>query len=106
VGPAPRIPPARLLGGIEGKSDVLDLRAEVEWTAKQDRIAAFETPTPGFTIVNASAVIRPFGADSKASLTLSANNIFNVEARRHASFLKDYAPLSGRDFRVTGRVSF
>ena len=40
------------------------------------------------------------------ALTLSANNIFNVEARRHASFLKDYAPLAGRDFRITGRVSF
>ena len=106
VGPAPRIPPLRLLGGVEGKSDFVDLRAEVEWTAKQDKIAAFETATPGFTIVNASAVFRPFGAESKASLTLSANNIFNVEARRHASFLKDYAPLSGRDFRITGRVSF
>jgi iron complex outermembrane recepter protein len=106
VGAAPRSPPLRLLGGVEGKSDILDLRAEVEWTARQDKIAAFETATPGFTIVNASAVLRPFGADSKASLTLSANNIFNVEARRHASFLKDYAPLSGRDFRVTGRVSF
>ena len=106
VGFAPRIPPLRLLGGIEGKSDSFELRAEVEWTAKQDRIAAFETPTPGFTLVNASATIRPFGADSKASLTLSANNIVNVEARRHASLLKDYAPLAGRDFRITGRVSF
>ncbi len=106
VGSAPRIPPLRLLGGIEGKSDSFDVRAEVEWTAKQDRVAAFETATPGFTLVNASATLRPFGADSKASLTLSANNIFNVEARRHASFLKDYAPLSGRDFRITGRVSF
>ena len=106
VGSAPHIPPLRLLGGIEGKSDSFDVRAEVEWTAKQDRLASFETATPGFTLVNASATIRPFGADSKASLTLSANNIFNVEARRHASFLKDYAPLSGRDFRITGRVSF
>ncbi len=106
IGPAPRIPPLRLLGGIEGKSDLVDIRAEVEWTAKQSRIAAFETPTAGFTLVNASATVRPFGAESKASLTLSANNIFNVEARRSASFLKDYAPLSGRDVRVTGRVSF
>ena len=106
IGPAPRIPPLRLLGGIEGKSDLVDIRAEVEWTAKQSRIAAIETPTAGFTLVNASATVRPFGAESKASLTLSANNIFNVEARRSASFLKDYAPLSGRDVRVTGRVSF
>jgi iron complex outermembrane recepter protein len=106
VGPAPRIPPLRFLGGIEGKSDSVDLRAEIEWTSKQTRLAAFETPTPGFTLVNASASLRPFGKDSKVSLILSANNIFNVEARRHASFLKDYAPLSGRDIRATARFSF
>jgi iron complex outermembrane receptor protein len=27
-------------------------------------------------------------------------------ARRHASFLKDYAPLAGRDFRITTRINF
>ena len=106
AGPVPRIPPLRLLGGLEGKSGLLDLRGEVEWTARQDRVAAFETVTPGFTMINASATLRPFGERSKASLTLSANNIFNVEARRAASFLKDYAPLPGRDIRVTGRISF
>jgi iron complex outermembrane recepter protein len=106
VGPVPRIPPLRLLGGIEGKSDLIDVRAEIEWTAKQDRVAAFESVTPGFTLVNASATLRPFGVDSKTSVIISANNIFNVEARRAASFLKDYAPLAGRDIRVTGRVSF
>jgi hypothetical protein len=28
---------------------------------------------------------------------------FDVVARRHASFLKDYAPLAGRDFRISAR---
>ena len=41
-------------------------------------------------------------ADNAA--TLSANNLFDVEARRHASLLKDYAPLSGRDIRLTVRL--
>jgi len=27
-------------------------------------------------------------------------------ARRHASFLKDYAPLAGRDIRISARFSF
>lgn len=106
IGPVPRIPPLRLLGGLEAKSALVDLRGEVEWSAAQNRVAAFETPTRSFTLVNASATIRPFGSDSPASLTVSANNIFDVESRRHASFLKDFAPLSGRDIRVTGRVSF
>ena len=57
-------------------------------------------------MVNASLAFRPLGADSRTSLTLSANNIFDVEARRHASFLKDYAPLAGRDIRATARIAF
>ncbi len=105
-GPAPRIPPLRLLGGIEGASDKFTARAEVEWTSEQTRVATFETPTRGFTLVNASVAFHPFGKENPTSLTGSVNNIFDVEARRHASFLKDYAPLAGRDVRVTARVSF
>jgi iron complex outermembrane recepter protein len=106
IGPVPRIPPFRILGGIEAQSDAIDARAEVEYTAPQKRIAAFETPTARFTIVNASIAFKPFGKGNRTSIVLAANNIFDVEARRHASFLKDFAPLSGRDIRISGRVSF
>jgi iron complex outermembrane receptor protein len=57
-------------------------------------------------MVNASVSVKPFGKASGTNLILAANNIFDVEARRHASFLKDYAPLPGRDIRVTARFSF
>ena len=105
-GPAPRIPPLRLLGGIELKSGNLDLRGEVEWADDQTRTATFETPTDGFTLVNASATFRPFGRDRNIAIIASANNIFDVDVRRAASFTKDFVPLSGRDFRVTARLSF
>ena len=105
-GPLPRIPALRLLGGLEAQSGTVTGRVEVEWVDGQDRVAAFETPTSGYTMVNASLALKPFGADSKIGLTLSANNIFDVAARRHASFLKDYAPLSGRDIRVGLRFAF
>ncbi|MDP3906081.1 TonB-dependent receptor [Novosphingobium sp.] len=103
-GPAPRIPPLRLLGGLSAHSPKLDLRAEVEHVTQQDRVAAFETTTPGYTSVNAEIALRPWGKERPLSFTLSANNLFNVTARRHASFLKDYAPLAGRDIRVTARL--
>ena len=106
VGPAPRIPALRLLGGLEAQSDTLTGRVEVEWVDGQNRIAAFETATEGYTMTNASLSFKPLGADNDSSLTVSANNIFDVNARRHASFLKDFAPLAGRDFRVTARFSF
>lgn len=105
-GPVPRIPALRLLGGLEAQSDDLGGRIEVEWVDRQDRIAAFETATQGYTLVNASLNWKPFGGDHSLALTLSANNIFDQVARRHASFLKDYAPLAGRDFRIGARLSF
>jgi iron complex outermembrane receptor protein len=105
IGPAPRIPPLRLLGGIGATSPRIDGRIEVEWTDDQSRISPVETPTKGFTLVNASANIRPWGQGGPVSFALSADNICDVNARRHASFLKDYAPLAGRDFRISARFS-
>lgn len=105
-GPLPRIPALRLLGGLEAQSDTINGRVEVEWVDDKNRVTAFETPTKGYTMVNSSVSIKPLGADSALDLVLSANNIFDVNARRHASFLKDYAPLAGRDVRITARLSF
>ncbi|MET0376153.1 MAG: TonB-dependent receptor [Rhizorhabdus sp.] len=106
AGPVPRIPPLRLLGGLSATSDRIDGRVEIEWTDKARRLAAFETATGGFTIVNASIDFRPMADQPGTSIVLSANNILDVNARRHASYLKDFAPLAGRDIRVTARVSF
>ena len=106
AGPAPRIPPLRLLAGVEAQSNHVNGRIELEWVSEQDRTAAFETPTDGYTMVNASLAIHPFGRGNSSAIVLSANNIFDVEARRHASFLKDYAPLAGRDFRISARFTF
>jgi iron complex outermembrane receptor protein len=103
--PVPRIPPFRILAGLEAQSDRVTGRVEVEQVADQDRIAAFETPTDGYTMVNASLSFRPF-RDNDSSIMLSANNLFDVDARRAASVLKDYAPLAGRDIRIIARVSF
>ena len=106
VGPAPRIPPLRVLGGLGVTTPKVDVRGEVEWADDQERVSAFETETDGYTMVNAEVNIRPWGNDRPLSFALSANNIFDVNARRHASFLKDFAPLAGRDFRITARASF
>ncbi len=64
-------------------------------------MSALETPTAAFTLVNASVGWTSLPDNQKVRLLLSANNIFDVVARRHASILKDYAPLAGRDVRVT-----
>jgi iron complex outermembrane recepter protein len=104
-GTLPRIPPLRLRGGVELEASRLTIRGEAEHAFSQDRVTGFETPTRAYTLVNASIEWRPF-AGQNVSLLLSANNIFDVLARRHASFTKDFVPLAGRDIRISARFSF
>lgn len=104
-GPAPRIPAPRVLGGIEAQSERITGRLEAEHVFVQNRTAAFETRTAPYTMVNATVSLKPFPTMPGTTLTLSANNLFDVEARRASSYLKDYAPLAGRDLRATLRFS-
>ena len=105
-GPAPQIPPFRLLGALTGARGQVDGRLEVERVSAQHRTAPNETDTAGYTLVNASLDYHPFAAKPELTLSLQGNNLFDVVARRHTSFLKDYAPLAGRDIRLSARVSF
>ena len=105
LGPVPRIPPFRVLGGASLNAANWDARAEIEHAARQSRVAPFETETTGFTLVNAAFNFRPFADRQDTAIVISANNIFNVDARRHASFLKDFAPLPGRDIRISLRFT-
>ena len=102
----PRIPPFRVLAGIDASQGAFGGRVEVEHAIRQTRVAAFETETPAFTLVNASLTWHPLGEQRETAIILSANNIFDVDARRHASFTKDFVPLPGRDIRVSARLSF
>ncbi len=105
-GPAPLIPPLRLQGAVTGKRGPVSGRIEVERDFAQRRNAPLELPTEAFTLVNAGLDWRPLKDRPDITLSLAANNIFDVEARRSTSLLKDYAPLPGRDLRVTARFSY
>ena len=104
-GPAPQIPPFRLLGALTGARGSFDGRLEMEHAFAQNRTAPFETSTPGYTLVNASLDWHPMSANPALTLSLQGNNLFDVVARRHSSLLKDYAPLAGRDIRLSARLA-
>ncbi|MCA1654395.1 MAG: TonB-dependent receptor [Sphingomonadales bacterium] len=105
-GPAPLIPPLRLQGALTGKHGPISGRVEVEHDFAQRRTAGLELPTSGFTLVNAGVDWHPIRDRPDLTLSLAANNIFDVEARRSTSLLKDYAPLPGRDIRLTARFNY
>lgn len=102
----PRIPPLSLLGALEAQTDAFDVRGEVQWFDGQDRVTTFETPTDSFTLVNALVAWRPLADNRNITVQLAADNIFDVNGRRHASFTKDFVPLMGRNFRASVRLSF
>jgi len=99
-GPAARIPPYSVTGRLAWTSTKFDASAEVRHVGEQDRVAnEFELPTDDYTLVNASVAVRPF-AQQNVTLFAEARNLTDEEAREHVSFLKDIAPLPGRNLRV------
>ncbi|GGD63467.1 TonB-dependent receptor [Erythrobacter arachoides] len=104
--PVPRIPPLSLYGALEARLDHVDLRGEVEWHDEQDRVAPLEAPTDGYTMVNASIAWHPLEGNDNIVVMAQVNNILDEDARRAASFTKDFVPLAGRNFRLSVRTSF
>lgn len=106
LGPAPRTPPWSLTGRAVLDNPVWSATLEVRRVARQDRVAAFELPTSGYTLVNLSANLRPLRSQPDLRLFVEARNLGDVEAREHASFLKDVAPLPGRNIRIGAGYRF
>jgi iron complex outermembrane receptor protein len=82
--------------------------AEVEAirNSKQDKTAANETQTSGYTLLSASANYYLDFDAVDMTIYLKANNLTNQEARVHSSYIKDEAPLPGRSFSVGVRARF
>ena len=106
TGDLPRIPPLSGIFGLDAKSGIADLRGEIEYAAKQDKIGAEELPTDSYTLYNFYVTLRPFTQAGDLAIRLAALNVTDEEARLHTSFLKDRAPLPGRNFRVSLTGSF
>lgn len=106
TGDLPRIPPLSGLFGLEARSDMVDLRGEIEYAAKQNKFGAEELPSDSYTVYNFFVTLHPFEEETGLQLQLAALNVTDEEARLHASFLKDLAPLPGRNFRISLKGSF
>jgi iron complex outermembrane recepter protein len=104
--PLPRIPPLRYGGGLRYKSATWQGLFEVRRTDEQDQVAPFETVTPGYTFVNAMIGYRFFFGPVIADVLVTGTNLTDQEARNNVSFLKDVAPLPGRNVSLGLRAAF
>ncbi|NUS60014.1 MAG: TonB-dependent receptor [Lysobacter sp.] len=106
-GDLPRIAPARF--GSELRWELGSWRASLNAVRvdAQDRVAAFETTTPGYTLVDAHVAWHMDTKHANAwEIFLDGSNLLDEEARAHTSFLKDVAPLPGRGFSFGVRTFF
>lgn len=105
-GHPPRIPPSSFTLGVEARNEFWSGRLEAIDTAKQTRLAPYETQTDGYTLINAGLSWRPQGDAGAWTLRIDARNLTDELGRVHSSFLKDDLPLPGRNFRFTVLTSF
>lgn len=102
----PRIPAARL--GVRADVSYERWSGSLEYyrVFEQDRIADFETETPGYNMVNAS-IAYDFGTGPfRNQVYLRGTNLLNETALNHSSFIKSQAPLRGRHIAFGFRTQF
>ena len=105
-GNLPRIPPKRVGGQLNYQSENYSAELSLSHYFKQDDVAQLEMKTDGYTIVDANVNYYLDGIGDDFVMFVKGNNLTNEEARVHASFLKDVAPLPGRGFEFGIRGSF
>ena len=102
----PRITPARLKAGLTWTLGPWTLGGDVQRVQRQDRVATYEMPTHGYTLIGAYAAYRWALGRSTCALYVRATNLGDEEARVHTSSLKEVAPLPGRNFVVGLQAAF
>ena len=103
----PRIPATR--AGVRLDANWQAWEGQVEWVqvARQNRVADFETATPGYGMLNLGlAYSSQTAGGTPWQLYVKANNLTDRLAYAHTSFIKNAAPLMGRNITVGVKVAF
>ncbi|TWI00960.1 iron complex outermembrane receptor protein [Luteimonas cucumeris] len=106
-GNLPRIAPWRVGGELRWERGPMRASLGAVRYAEQDRVAEFESATPGYTLVDAHLAWHGDTAGGNAwEVFVDGSNLLDKEARPHTSFLKDVAPLPGRGVSFGVRAFF
>ncbi|MDC0464808.1 TonB-dependent receptor, partial [Pseudomonadales bacterium] len=96
-GSVPRIMPSRNLLEINGDFAKFDATLSYQNVSDQQRIAQNELPTDGYNALKFSLRTSFDLGPTTLEATLFARNILDDISRRHTSFVKEQAPLPGRN---------
>lgn len=103
----PRIPAARLGTRLDARwGEHWRGEAELYRVARQDRVASYESETPGYNMLNLRLSYGTKLNGLPAEFYLKGENLTDQLAYAHTSFIKNVAPLAGRNITLGLRVSF
>ncbi len=105
-GDLPRIPPMRVGGDLSYTADNIVISTAVSHYFEQDDVAELETKTDSYTMLDANINYFVDGIGNDFVVFVKGENLTDEKARVHGSFLKDVAPLPGRNITVGIRGSF
>ena len=105
-GPAPRIAPLRLGGGLQWGHGPWRADAQLTWADRAGRLAPQETPTASYTRLDAGVVYRTQVLGQQTQFSLRGVNLLNEDIRLHTSYLKDGYPLAGRSVLLGASIDF
>ena len=105
-GNVPRLAPTRFGAGVTWTFGDLSASAGAVRYGSQDRVAANEETSPGYTLIDAHLAYRWELPQSSWEVFVDGTNLGNQEARPHTSLLRDFAPLPGRALAFGARVYF
>lgn len=104
--PLPRISPARLGVGLDGSAGRWSAGLDARRVFAQRRVAAGEDSTDGHTLVAAHVGYRWEKGRSAWDVFVRGSNLGDAEARAHPSFVKQVAPLPGRNVAAGVRWTY
>ena len=102
----PRIPTQRTGAALIYRSRAITAQLGFQNVGRARHLAPGETATASYTLVDASAAYTLEFAATSWELFVRGANLTDRAARNHVSFLKDIAPLPGRDVAIGLRASF
>lgn len=105
-GDLPQIPPLRYGIELHYERGAMHFGLETFRHTDQNKIAAEERSTPGYTMLDADASYRLELGKVDLMIFIRGSNLLDEDARRHTSPLKEIAPLPGRSMHVGARAEF
>lgn len=106
-GDVPRMPPLRYGLQLDYNKDKLTSYLRLTRAEDQPYTGAFETSTSGYFLLNAGVnyQIKAF-QDAQLMVFAKGNNLLNQNIRNATSYLRNFAPESGRGAEIGFRVSY